>query len=363
MELILDLASIGSIKNIMNMKTICIIFKKYLVCIMMLLMVFAISSCEDDNVGEFVLTGNIEHLIPEGTYDLKKTDTMGGQYIVFTPHLDSNFEYWGLSLKQVDYYIDDVLYVSEMKSPWEIMLNKYDMEKGNHKLRAEMKIVGQACNDVILVKEADFYKPYDSELTKSNGDIYIDYNYITKGEELVINPELLISRSTEGCEFDEVKYFWDEKLIATYTSSPFTLRYKVNDEIESTHQINVQIVYHDISSKNLSYNWNFYNYKIYSSDDYFFSWKIKSSRNEYKNGESISLVAKLYKGLNVKKDFEVEFYLDEVLIGKSSSFPYTLDYRLTNLSKGSHVVKGKFITKEKDSTSSQSDVNRIIITE
>lgn len=79
MELILDLASIGSIKNIMNMKTICIIFKKYLVCIMMLLMVFAISSCEDDNVGEFVLTGNIEHLIPEGTYDLKKTDTMGGQ--------------------------------------------------------------------------------------------------------------------------------------------------------------------------------------------------------------------------------------------------------------------------------------------
>ena len=77
------------------MKTIYRITERHIVCIIMLLSTFAISSCEDDNVGEFVLTGNIEHLITEGTYDLNKTETIVGQYIVFTPDLDINFEYWG----------------------------------------------------------------------------------------------------------------------------------------------------------------------------------------------------------------------------------------------------------------------------
>ena len=345
------------------MKTICKISEKHIVCIMMLLSIFVISSCEDDNVGEYVLTGNIEHLIPEGTYDLNKTETIGGQYIVFTPDLDSNFEYWGLSLKQVDYYIDDVLYTSEKTSPWEIMIDKNEMAKGNHKLKAEMTIIGQACDDVVLVKEESFYVPYDGEISERHGDIYIDYNYITKGEELVITPELLTSRSTEGCEFDEVKYFWDGKLIATYTSSPYTLRYKVDDEIETTHQIGVQIVYHDNFSKNLSYNWSYTTYKIKSPDDYSYSWRIKSGHNDYKNGENVSLVAKLYKGSNVKKEFEIELYFDDVLIGKSSSFPYELDYKLSNLSKGSHVFKGIFITKDGNGSSSLITENRIIITE
>ena len=156
------------------MKTIYKITERHIVCIIMLLTTFAISSCEDDNVGEFVLTGNIEHLIPEGTYDLNKTETIGGQYIVFTPDLDSNFEYWGLSLKQVDYYIDDVLYTSEKTSPWEIMIDKNEMEQGNHKLRAEMTIIGQACEDVVLAKEASFYISYDGEISERHGHIYID---------------------------------------------------------------------------------------------------------------------------------------------------------------------------------------------
>lgn len=345
----------------MNMKTTYTTVGKFLLCITMLLTTFVITSCEDDNVGEFVLTGNIEHLIPEDIYDLKKTETSG--YIVYTPYLNSNFEYWGLTLNQVDYYIDDALYKSETTSPWEIMINRNEMGKGNHKLRAEMKIVGQACDPVVLVKEDAFYISNNGGTSESHGDFYINYNYITKGEELVVTPELLANRSTEGCEIDKVEYYWDEKLVATYSSSPYTLRYKVDDETGSTHQIRVYIAYHDASSKILSYNWSYLDYKVRSSDDYFYSFGLKSSSNEYKNGETISLAAKLYKGSDVKKDFEVEFYLDDVLIGKSSSFPYTLDYKLTDLSKGSHVVKDKLLIKNGDLTSSQSSTKTIIITE
>ena len=74
-------------------------------------------------------------------------------------------------------------------------------------------------------------------------------------------------------------------------------------------------------------------------------------------------MAKLYKGSSVKKNFEIELYFDGVLIGKSSSFPYALDYKLTNLSKGSHVFKGVFISKEGSGSTSQTDEKRIIITE
>ncbi len=86
------------------------IISKHILYVLLLLTTLTISSCEDDNVGGFVLTGNIEHLIPEGSYELKKTTTNDGQYITYTPELNSNFEYWGLSFKKVEYYIDGIFY-------------------------------------------------------------------------------------------------------------------------------------------------------------------------------------------------------------------------------------------------------------
>lgn len=345
------------------MKTLNTIIEKCTLSTTMLLMVLTFFSCEDDNVGDFVLTGNIEHLIPDVSYSLKKTTTSNEQYIVFTPNLDSNFEYWGLTLKQVEYYIDDVLYRTETTLPCELMINRDNMETGNHRLMAKMTIVGESCDDVILEKEDVFYISSTGEISDRHGDFYINYNYVTKGDELVITPELLVNRSTEGCQIDEVKYYWDGSLISTALSAPFELKYKVNAENETEHAIGVVITYHDKYSNNLTHNWSFSNYKVRSADDYFGTWGIKSRRNDYTNGETVSLIAKIYKGANVKKDFEVEFYFDDELIGKSSSFPYTLDYKLENLTKGSHTIKGKIITKEGDSTGSQSNKETIIITE
>lgn len=325
---------------------------------------FVFISCGDiEDEGEFKLTGNIEHLIPDGSYSLKKTNTNDGQYILFTPYLNSNFEYWGLTLKQVEYYIDDVLYKTETKQPCELMINKDDMEAGNHKLKAMMTIVGEDCEDVILEKEDVFYISSTGSVSERHGEFYIDYNYVTQGDELVITPELLVARSSEGCKINEVRYYWDGSLISTATSSPYALNYKVDAESGTSHEIKLVIRYQDKYSNNLTYNWSFSNYKIYTADDSFGTWNVKSIRNDYVNGETLSLTAKLFKGSNVKKDYEVEFYLDNKIIGKSSNFPYTLDYKLVNLSKGSHKVKGKIITKEDDSTSSQSNEETIIITE
>lgn len=308
-------------------------------------------SCEDDNVGEFRLTGDIRHLIPDSSYGLQKTVTSDGQYIVFTPKLNPGFETWGLALAQVEYYIDDALYMTEKTAPYEAFINKDDIGNGDHQIRARMTVTGESCYDVILEKEEKFNLSGDDAASKVHGDFYINYNYVTTGDELIITPELLVNRSSEGCTIDEVKYYWDKTLVSTVKSYPYSLKYKVNAAANSSHQIEVEISYHDNSSAFLTYRYIFTGYNVLGADDDRASWDIKSKRNDYTNGETVSLTAKSFKGANVTKNHEIEFYLDDKLIGKSSSFPYTLDYTLKNLKRGTHVIRGHISTKDGDSSS------------
>ena len=74
------------------------------------------------------------------------------------------------------------------------------------------------------------------------------------------------------------------------------------------------------------------------------------------------LTAKLFKGDKVKDKFEIEFYLDEKLIGKSSSFPFTLEYQLTDLSVGTHTVTGRYYERNDDGYVSADNSKTIIIT-
>ena len=91
-------------------------------------------------------------------------------------------------------------------------------------------------------------------------------------------------------------------------------------------------------------------------------WDIKSNRNDYVNGEIISLTTRHFKGNNVQVDFEVEFYLDGKLIGHSTSFPYILNHTLSGLKIGAHTITGKTILKYKDHTTSSSSDETIFIT-
>ena len=318
-------------------------------------------SCKDDYVGDYMLTGNIESLIPENSWDIEHTSTSDGKYILFKPELNSNFEYWGLSIKQVDYLLDGTLYKTEFAHPYELMVDKDNLSEGNHTITAKILIVGEACNDVVLEKSKDFNVSLNGSVSEVYGDFYIDYNYVTQGDYLVVIPELLIERSSEGCEIDKVEYFWDGELVATGTTEPFGLNYYIDDEIGTTHDLNMIIYYHDDNNSSLTYNWMLSSYKIYDVTDGFISWNIKSRRNDYVNGETISLIAKLFKGADVDTNFEIEFYFDDELIGKSSSFPYTLDYKLSDLSIGSHKITAKSINKYDNYTSSSTENETIVI--
>lgn len=153
-----------------------------------------ITSCTDENVGEFTLSGNIEHLIPENSYCLTRTTTSDGRYIIFTPTFDANFEYWGLALNKVEYYIDGTLYSVEESFPCELFLIKDKMPAGTHELLAKMTIFGNTCDDLVIEKNVEF-NIYTGDISELHGDFYIDYNYVSKGDFLIITPELLVNRS------------------------------------------------------------------------------------------------------------------------------------------------------------------------
>ena len=295
---------------------------------------------------------------------MKQTNTSDGKYILFTPDLNSNFEYWGLSLKKVEYYIDGSFYKTETSRPFELMINKENFSIGMHNIKVVLLIVSETCEDIILEKSTEFQiRSNETEYNISPGDFYIDYNRVIQGDYLVITPELLVESSSKGCKIDKVEYYWDEKLIATEKTMPFTLKYKVNDNIGTSHNIKVSIYYHDDKNDFLIYNWGFIGYKVYSDDDALMSWSIKSTRNNYKNNGLLSLVAKQIKGKKSKKQFIIEFYLDGHLIGHSSDFPYILDYKLSGLKVGSHIVTAKSTTQEGGATITYSTDKTIVITE
>ncbi len=103
--------------------------------VILLMTVITFTSCKDENIGDYILTGNIESLIPENSWKIKQTNTSDGKYILFTPDLNSNFEYWGLSLKKVEYYIDGSFYKTETSRPFELMINKENFSIGMHNIK------------------------------------------------------------------------------------------------------------------------------------------------------------------------------------------------------------------------------------
>lgn len=320
-------------------------------------------SCDEiDNEGEYKLTGNIEHLIPVSSYDVKKTESSDGKYIIFTPELNRNFEYWGLSMKKADYYLDGNLYKTVTDVPFELMLVKNDIDVGNHTILTKMTIGGEACNDAVIEKSNDFTLSSHGDISESYGDFYIDYNYVTKGEYLIVTPELLTERSSKGCKIKEVEYKWDGQVIQKSTTAPFSLKYMVNDEIGTTHNLSVYISYQDDNNLYLSYNWGYSDYKIRGDNDYMYSWSIKSKQNMYSNGETVSCAAKIYKGKNFNGTISWELFLDGVSVAQTDKFPYVKDIILSGMSIGTHVLKGKFTIRQGNGSSSSSEEKTIIIT-
>jgi len=335
-------------------------------CLFMSLLGLFMTSCEDDNVGEYKLTGNIESLIPDYSYSISTTVTSGSNgtsYLVVTPKIDDNFEYWGLIVKRVDYYIDDVLFETITTSPYELVTSTTNISYGNHTVTAKITVCGEYCDDVALEKSDDFTVSSSGTVSSPSASIYVDYNYVCKGETLHVAPEILEEHSPEGSKITKVEYYWDDKLVESKTASPFTWDYVVNDDAGTSHSIRAYIRYSYGSNSTGSLNWSFGSYTIMEDDECRKWWTRKEAdnKNEYRNGETVQSVAKCYKGKNCTDTYSFKLYYDDKQIAESSTFPYEIDYKLENQSAGSHTFKAEWTVKQADGGSHSSSTYETII--
>jgi len=333
-----------------------------------LLMSFALfmTSCEDEKVGEYKLTGNIESLIPANSYNITRTITSGSNgtsYLVVVPELNDQFEYWGLYVKKIEYYIDNSLFKTVDTSPYDLICPVTEIGYGNHTVTAKITVSGEYCNDAVLEKSDNFFISSSGSVSSQTAQIYFDYNHICKGEMLHITPYVIEERSPKGSKITEAKYYWDDKLIATKTTSPFTWDYQVDADAGTSHSIRVSLRYSDDNNTNNSLSWSYSNYTVMNDDDCIYYWerKLADNENEYQNGETVESIAKVYKGKNNKNTYTFKLYFDGTVIAESTAFPYEVDYKLENLVAGSHIFKSEWTIKRSDDTSYKTSQNHTII--
>jgi len=337
-----------------------------------LLAMTLLCSCEEETEEweEFKLTGNIESLIPDYSYSIEHSiaaSSDGTNYLVaktdFLGVLDTNLEYWGLRVKNIRYYVDDTLLETVSSSPYGMACPVADIGLGDHTLKAKITVCGEECDDAVLEKSDDFNVPSTNSTKQTYARIYVDYNYVCKGENFQLTPYILEERSPEGSKITKVEYYWDNKLIETKTASPFTWSYPVTDEAGTSHSVKAVIRYSYGSNSTGIYNFSFDTYTIMDDDDCHYWWTRKLSDNDdvYQNGETVEGVAKCYQGKNYTDKISLKLYYDDKLIGESSTFPYEIDYKLVNQSVGFHTFKPVWTKTHPDGTNNTSTTESTII--
>lgn len=321
-----------------------------------LTILLAITSCNQDEVlielTPYPLEGDISKYVPEETYEIRchNVNAEGGvTYLQIEPVSYAQLALWGLEVKEMDYYLDGKFITSVNKSPYIYDTKTKDLKDGKHYVKAQITIGGEKCNDVTIERTDSFYV-YQNNYT-SDVDLYMDFNYVGKGDILTVEPEITPRNSSSVPTINEVSYTWDGKLLSRKTSSPFTLSYPITEEADTRHQLDVKLIYSLNGSKRTT------NYSIQMNifrDDYSFcSCSIKSAKKDYKNGETVSFYAKNYKGKKAEDEYKLEVYIDDQLIGTTDTFPYTLNYKLSGLKVGIHKISYKHIKlSEKGSSTS-----------
>lgn len=327
-------------------------------------LLLSLLSCDNENAGEYKLTGNIEHLIPSTAYKLniyRSTASNGEQYRVYSPYMSDNFKIWGLSIKKIDYYVDATLLKTITTDPYDLMINLSKLDEGAHSLLAKILVVGEYCNDVTLEVKDDFFVLGNSTVTDFV-DFYIDSNHVCDGGTLYVNPILNELRSSPGTKIEEVKYYWDGKLVLTKTAAPFVWNTQVVNKDTEPHYWTISIKYTNASNVVNYYNYSYSNVTTIKDDASFTYLDLMSGRNSYELGETVKSIVKSFKGKKYNKKIFIKLYFDDELIGESSTFPYINEFKLTSQKIGKHIIKCAITQKEKDTSSTLYNEETIIIT-
>ena len=317
-----------------------------------LMVIIGIVSCYKEVELEFEdveLEGDISKYVPNDVYDLgvRNVDAEGGvTYLQIEPTAYANFGMWGLKVKKMDFLVDGQLVSSFNKSPYICNYKDTDMKNGTHEAKVLITIGGNKCDDVVIEKKDTFYVARQNSVRKA--DVYLDYNYVGKGDILKVTPEILPRNASSKTSIKKVEYKWDGVSLSAETSSTFVLSHPIKEEVGTGHILEVKISY-SVDGKTTTEAMAEY-IKICSDDETTLQVFTKPTRNAFKNTEDIQFVAKSYKGKNASGETELTIFWDEQQITTSTAFPYTFTYKLSGEQEGIHKVTYQMKSSTKENT-------------
>ena len=313
------------------------------------------SSCIKEDIQDMNLSGDISKYVPDYSIDFDYASVGSaeeGVYFLAAPDIRADFEMWGLYIKQIDYYLNDKLIGTRTAAPLAYSDHFDTFETNSYKAKAVVTIGGKKCDDYTFIKEKNI--TIQTSLRRPLA-LFMDYNYVSSGETFNFTPVIIKDQSSPTAEITKVNYkFGDESVEVTTT--PFKFTRVVTEPDDSSIPFTANITYRDSSSAT-SYSYSFSTSIKVGGEMYRHDAGIQSSNRFYKNNQTLPLYAKLYPGKGyVNSVFRTTFQLDGKEIASTTDFQYLLNYPLSNLSQGVHILRIAF-ESQKDGSGKQIQYN------
>lgn len=318
------------------------IHKTFWMATIALLSAIILPSCDNDpHDPDIELSGDISNLVPSYSVNLMCSYNTSNKYIHLDaePHIYLDLDRWGLKIDKVDYYVDDVFCETKTASPYTFTYESHDWYTGAHRVRADLTISGKKIETLILpcTKVLD-----NSSSGEKAADIYFDFNYVTTGDELCLSVCFNPERSDPSTRIVSAKASWDNVSMGEKSSAPFKFTKKITDAVGTKHDLSASVTYEQGKVKT-THSFSYPTYDICGPTTTRQSYKICSSYRDFKNGEKLKGKAILFKGSEVTTNYELEIYLDDVLIAETKEFPFEHEYLISDLSVGEHKLKQNWV--------------------
>lgn len=163
---------------------------------------------------------------------------------------------------------------------------------------------------------------------------------IPNGQILSITPTVDTSKSSPGLEIRRVQYYWDNQLIDTQLSFPFTLNHRIEGQEIGKHTVTIKVVYGGEGYKEMEttdgfkFEVNVVQGLTVATDPVF------SPGREIKNGEVFRCEAKLdeEKTTMTVKISKVIFLWDNISLAEITQSPFTFEHIFSNETVGVHKL-------------------------
>lgn len=233
-----------------------------------------------------------------------------------------------VKISKIDFFFDNELISTAYEEPYIVEGKRTDLSENKHKIYAQIYGYTSSENLTFITLSLEEYNLAEYI------DFYWDYNMVGEGDTFTVTAEINPDKTAHGIQLKSFTAYWDKTPMGTCTSAPFTLTHKVTEPAGS--KVNVKLV--STFSDGQSYILN-HLVEVYDSGSTVFTNDILSRSNVFTQADILRCKAQTFYGKDSKWSLNFVVYFDDVEIGSSSTFPYTYEKSLRNVSKGKHILK------------------------